>query len=222
MNLLLKSSILTLLSASLSSSANANICVETGQNAAELVILNNWCQPFASATSSYPTAEERCRDEAIDICRDRDTLRGIIDDWCPDTRPRNSDINNLRGYCRSTVDGLIGWTPAPTRRPTRPPTRRPTPAPVPPTVESGFRAGQDAMRQWWVTEGESDCSNAWSGIINPVANDLKNKMFPNSGSSSTRAFNQAGRNGVDSEVAKIQDECFSDVSVVRALRGNVE
>ena len=134
MNLLLKSSILTLLSASLSSTAYANICVETGQNAAELVILNNWCQPFASATS-YPTGEEKCRAVAIDTCRDRDTLRGIIDDWCPDTRPRNSDINNLRGYCRSTVDGLIGWTPAPTRRPTRPPTRRPTPAPVPPTVE---------------------------------------------------------------------------------------
>lgn len=221
MNLLLKSSILTLLSASLSSTAYANICVETGQNAAELVILNNWCQPFASATS-YPTGEEKCRAVAIDTCRDRDTLRGIIDDWCPDTRPRNSDINNLRGYCRSTVDGLIGWTPAPTRRPTRPPTRRPTPAPVPPTVESGFRAGQDAMRQWWETEGETDCSNAWSGIINPVANDLKNKMFPNSGSSSTRAYNQAARNGVDSAVAKIQDECFSGVSAVRALRGHVE
>ena len=221
MNLLLKSSILTLLSASLSSTAYANICVETGQNAAELVILNNWCQPFG-AMNSYPNAEERCRKEAIDTCRDRNTLLDVIDDWCPEKPATSSDLKDLRGYCRSTVDGLIGLTPAPTRRPTRPPTRRPTPAPVPPTVESGFRAGQEAMREWWETEGESDCNNAWSGIINPVANDLKRKMFPNSGSSSTRAYNQAAHSGIDSEVAKIQDECFPDVSATRALRGHVE
>lgn len=107
-HLLLKSSILTLLSASLSSTASANVCVETGENAAELVILENWCQPSFSAATSYPTAEERCRDVAISTCRDKDTLLDIIDDWCPNTNPRNSDINNLRGYCGSTVDGLIG------------------------------------------------------------------------------------------------------------------
>ena len=218
MNLQLKSSILTLLSTSLSSTAYANICVETGQNAAELVVLENWCQPDSfGATSSYPTAEERCRDEAIDTCRDKKTLEDVIKRFCPNRKkPKKKDIKDLGKYCPDTVNGLIGGNPAPTRRPT------PNPTPVPPTVESGFRAGQEAMRQWWETEGESDCSNAWSGIINPVAEDLKRKMFPNSGSSSTRAYNQAAHSGIDSEVAKIQDECFPDVSAVRALRGHVE
>ena len=114
MNLLLKSSIVVLLSASLSSTANANVCVETGENAAELVILDNWCQPsFSIAATSYPTAEERCRDKAISTCRNPNTLLDIIDDWCPDKPVTSFDLDELRRYCRSTVDGLIDKPPTP-------------------------------------------------------------------------------------------------------------
>jgi len=110
MNLLLKTSILTLLSASLSSStAYGNVCIEAGQNAAELVILENWCKPsFSIAATSYPTAEERCRDKAISTCRNPNTLLDIIDDWCPDKPVTSFDLDDLKSYCKSTVDGLIG------------------------------------------------------------------------------------------------------------------
>ena len=64
------------------------------------------------------------------------------------------------------------------------------------------------MQQWW-EDGGSTCSNAWSGIINPAANEIKNSQFPNKGSSNTRARNQSAQLGVDSEVRAIQDECFS-------------
>jgi len=108
-HLLLKSSILTLLSASLSSSANANDCVETGENAAELVILENWCKPsFSITATSYPTAKEKCRDVAISTCQGRYTLLDIIDDWCPDKPVTSFDLDDLKDYCPSTVDGLIG------------------------------------------------------------------------------------------------------------------
>ena len=107
MNLILKTSILTLLSAS--STAYGNVCIEAGQNAAELVILENWCQPsFSIAATSYPTAEQRCRDKAISTCRDPNTLLDIIDDWCPDNPVTSFDLDDLKGYCQSTVDGLIG------------------------------------------------------------------------------------------------------------------
>ena len=92
-----------------------------------------------------------------------------------------------------------------TSKPTRSPTRSPTPDS---SVVSGFRAGQQAMQQWWKDEG-STCSNAWSGIINPAANEIKNSQFPNKGSSNTRARNQSAQLGVDSEVRAIQEECFS-------------
>jgi len=92
-----------------------------------------------------------------------------------------------------------------TRKPTRSPTRRPTPDS---SVARGFKAGQQAMRQWWKDEG-STCSNARSGIINPAANEIKNRQFPNKGSSTRRARNQGARLGVDSEVRAIQDDCFS-------------
>ena len=109
MNLLLKTSILTLLSASLTSTAHANKCIEAGQNAAELVILENWCQPsFSNAATSYPTAEARCRDKAIKTCRNTNTLLDIIDDWCPDNPVTSFDLDELKDYCKSTVDGLIG------------------------------------------------------------------------------------------------------------------
>ena len=66
------------------------------------------------------------------------------------------------------------------------------------------------MHRWWKEEG-STCSNAWSGIINPAANEIKNRQFPsNKGSSTRRARNQGARLGIDSEVRNIQDECFSD------------
>jgi len=112
MNLLLKSSILTLLSTSLSSTAYGNVCVETGKNAAELVIVENWCSPGFS-TASYATAEERCRDKAIKTCRNPNTLLDIIDDWCPDKPVTSFDLDDLKGYCKSTVDGLINKPPTP-------------------------------------------------------------------------------------------------------------
>jgi len=92
-----------------------------------------------------------------------------------------------------------------TQKPTRSPTRSPTPDS---SVASGFKAGQQALQQWWKDEG-STCSNAWSGIINPAANEIKNDQFPNKGSSTRRARNQGARLGVDSEVRAIQEECFS-------------
>jgi len=113
MNLLLKSSILTLLSTSLSATANANVCVETGENAAELVILENWCQPSFGTMSSYPSAEKRCRDVAIRTCRNPNTLLDIIYDWCPDKPVTSFDLDELKDYCRSTVDGLIDKPPTP-------------------------------------------------------------------------------------------------------------
>ena len=64
------------------------------------------------------------------------------------------------------------------------------------------------MQQWWKDEG-STCSNAWSGIINPAADEIQNIQFPHKGSSTRRARNQGARLGVDSEVRAIQDECFS-------------
>jgi len=92
-----------------------------------------------------------------------------------------------------------------TQKPTRSPTRSPTSNS---SVASGFKAGQQALQQWWKDEG-STCSNAWSGIINPVGNEIKNSQFPNKGSSTRRARNQGARLGVDSEVRAIQEECFS-------------
>lgn len=80
---------------------------------------------------------------------------------------------------------------------------------------SGFRAGQQAMQQWWKDEG-STCANAWSGIINPAANEIKNGQFPNKGSSNTRARNQSAQLGVDSEVRAIQDKCFSANNMAEA------
>ena len=223
MNLVIKSSVLTVLAAAVSS-VSANICIDTGNNAAELVILENWCEPnFFSKTSSLDP-EERCRAVAIRTCQSGTTLRDIINDWCPETRPSNTDIFNLGDYCEDTVDGLIGLRgrgedeeysevnvssfvskASKIRKPTRSPTRRPTPDS---SVVSGFRAGQQAMQQWW-EDGGSTCSNAWSGIINPAANEIKNSQFPNKGSSNTRARNQSAQLGVDSEVRAIQEECFS-------------
>ena len=79
---------------------------------------------------------------------------------------------------------------------------RPTPHP------DGFVDGQDAMQQWYKDEGNT-CANAWSGIINPAANEIKNSQFPMRGSRTTRAFNQNARAGIDHEVKAIQEKCFS-------------
>jgi len=79
---------------------------------------------------------------------------------------------------------------------------RPTPRP------NGFVDGQQAMQQWYKDEGNT-CANAWSGIINPAANEIKNSQFPMRGSRSTRAFNQNARAGIDHEVKTIQEKCFS-------------
>ena len=79
---------------------------------------------------------------------------------------------------------------------------RPTPHP------DGFVDGQNAMQQWYKDEGNT-CANAWSGIINPAANEIKNSQFPMRGSRSTRAFNQNARAGIDHEVKTIQEKCFS-------------
>ena len=79
---------------------------------------------------------------------------------------------------------------------------RPTPHP------DGFVDGQNALQQWYKDEGNT-CANAWSGIINPAANEIKNSQFPMRGSRSTRAFNQNARAGIDHEVQAIQEKCFS-------------
>jgi len=79
---------------------------------------------------------------------------------------------------------------------------RPTPHP------DGFVDGQNAMQQWYKDEGNT-CANAWSGIINPAANEIKNSQFPMRGSRTTRAFNQNARAGIDHEVKSIQEKCFS-------------
>ena len=79
---------------------------------------------------------------------------------------------------------------------------RPTPHP------GGFVDGQNAMQQWYKDEGNT-CANAWSGIINPAADEIKNSQFPMRGSRSTRAFNQNARAGIDHEVKTIQEKCFS-------------
>jgi len=79
---------------------------------------------------------------------------------------------------------------------------RPTPQP------DGFVDGQNAMQQWYKDEGNT-CANAWSGIINPAANEIKNSQFPMRGSRTTRAFNQNARAGIDHEVKSIQEKCFS-------------
>ena len=79
---------------------------------------------------------------------------------------------------------------------------RPTPHP------DGFVDGQNAMQQWYKDEGDT-CANAWSGIINPAANEIKNSQFPMRGSRTTRAFNQNARAGIDHEVKAIQEKCFS-------------
>ena len=79
---------------------------------------------------------------------------------------------------------------------------RPTPHP------DGFVDGQNAMQQWYKDEGNT-CANAWSGIINPAANEIKNSQFPMRGSRTTRAFNQNARAGIDHEVKAIQEKCFS-------------
>ena len=241
MNLVIKSSILTLLAAA-ASSVNADNCIDTGINAAQLVILENWCGLGFTASTLNP--EERCREVAIRTCQSGSTLRDITNEWgC--RQPNNSQIRRLGGYCEYWVDNLIdrrgeasfvatkfddadskSSKPPPnydttfvskaskTSKPTRSPTRSPTPDS---SVVSGFRAGQQAMQQWWKNEG-STCSNAWSGIINPAANEIKNSQFPNKGSSNTRTCNQRARLGVDSEVRAIQDECFSanDMSMAEA------
>jgi len=79
---------------------------------------------------------------------------------------------------------------------------RPTPHP------DGFVDGQNAMQQWYKDEGNT-CANAWSGIINPAANEIKNSQFPMRGSRTTRAFNQNARAGIDHQVKAIQEKCFS-------------
>ena len=79
---------------------------------------------------------------------------------------------------------------------------RPTPRP------DGFVEGQNAMQQWYKDKGNT-CANAWSGIINPAANEIKNSQFPMRGSRSTRAFNQNARAGIDHQVKAIQEMCFS-------------
>ena len=107
MNLVIKSSIITLLTAAAVSSVSASICIDTGNDAAELVILENWCEPDFFSKGN-PTPEERCRKVAIRTCQSGTTLRDIINDWCPRKQPSNTDIFNLGDYCEDTVDGLIG------------------------------------------------------------------------------------------------------------------
>ena len=128
MNLLFKSSssILVLLAAAISS-VNANICIDIGNQAANNIIVNNWCTPETSASSTSSHNEERCREVAIRTCQSGTTLRNIIKDICPRDRhypdrwtPNNNDLFLLGNDCEDTVDSLIdesiGSGPAPPPR----------------------------------------------------------------------------------------------------------
>lgn len=287
MNLVLKLSILALLTAS--GVGASNLCIQTGNQAAQLIIIDNWCQPSSyTASDASLDPEERCRELAISTCRGG--FLNAIDQICPrDPRtPSTGDLLDWGDDCESRVDGLItrgGYVQAneavfaaKTAKENSPVvdgyragqqavrnlwkrrnrsdcrnvnrfkiqarrmkarqfpdegnsntkarnqsarlavdnevkkidnecTQKPTPPPTPDnSVVRGYTAGQQAMQKWWRDEG-SDCANAW-GLKN-TGNDMKDRLFPDSGNSNKRAHNQSARSGVDNEVKKIQEMCFS-------------
>ena len=159
------------------------------------------CGGSIGGTACRRSAEEEASFVAVDSSTSEDVC--IVSSHCPGSQVciyGSCHRSGLEDYEASFVSKA-----SKTRKPTHSPTRSPASNS---SAASGFRAGQQAMQQWWKDEG-STCSNAWSGIINPVANEIKNSQFPNKGSSTRRARNQGARLGVDSEARSIQEKCFS-------------
>ena len=111
MNILLKSSILAFLTASSVVSADS-LCTRVGNNAADLIIIQNWCTPEGFAPQGSLDPKERCRELAIRQCESPGTLLERIGGICPNNpeTPSQSDLFNLGNKCVRTVDGLIGRT----------------------------------------------------------------------------------------------------------------
>ena len=111
MNILLKSSILAFLTASSVVSADS-LCTRVGNNAADLIIIQNWCTPEGFVPKGSLDPEKRCRELAIRQCESPGTLLERIGGICPNNPkvPSQSDLFNLGNKCVRTVDGLIGRT----------------------------------------------------------------------------------------------------------------
>lgn len=109
MNILLKSSILALLTTYSVVSAS-DICTRVGNDAAELIIIQNWCTPERPSRTVTRRSEPRCRELAIRQCRSTGTLQNAINRICPNITeaPSQSDLFNWGNMCERTVDGLIG------------------------------------------------------------------------------------------------------------------
>ena len=85
-------------------------CTRVGNNAADLIIIQNWCTPEGLAPRGSVDPEDRCRELAIRQCESPGTLLERIGGICPNnpTTPSQSDLFNLGNKCERTVDGLIG------------------------------------------------------------------------------------------------------------------
>lgn len=108
MNILLKSSILALLTTFRFVSAS-DTCTRLGNNAADLIIIQNWCIPESIAPKATPSSEPLCRELAIRQCKSTGTLLDRINLICPrnPTTPSSSDLFRLGNICERTVDGLL-------------------------------------------------------------------------------------------------------------------
>ena len=205
MNIIIKSSIVALLAAAVSS-VNAD-CIRDGSNAAELIISQDWCSsPYPRG---IPASEEGCRELAIQTCQSEDTFRSIINEWgCK--QPKTSYIRYLGDKCEDTVDHLIGitWPGLEKESSAFVATSKASKQPSNPTLE-GREAGQKAIRDLW--EGRRFRSNCRSRNVRNFkrqANTLIDSQFPeNTGSSTTRAFNRAARRAAEREISTIESEC---------------
>jgi len=108
MNILLKSSILAFLT-TFSIVSASDTCTRLGNNAADLIIIRDWCLPEGFAPTATPVSEPDCRTLAIRHCQSRNTLLDRIDGICPNnpTIPTSSDLVKLGNMCQRTVDSLL-------------------------------------------------------------------------------------------------------------------
>ena len=200
MNILLKSSILAFLTASSVVSADS-LCTRVGNNAADLIIIQNWCTPEGFAPKGSLDPEERCRELAIRQCRSTGTLQNAINQICPNNpeTPSQSDLFNLGNKCVRTVDGLIGRTQDEYAQ------ANGVFLAEQGSVLDGFKAGQQAVERLLKGRNRSDCRNLKK--FKSQARSLKDRQFPNKGNPTTRAHNQSARLAVYNEVKNIENAC---------------
>merc|ERR1719254_304519 len=82
-------------------------CAEMGAPAAELVVLNNWCQPGSPGTSPFRTPDyvAQCKEVATSICEGQ--IYGVAQRWCADKAMSTSEMLSLQNECEDQVDGML-------------------------------------------------------------------------------------------------------------------